>query len=275
MSPIKSILVQIDGRGASRLALARQLGELLQAELTAMHAVLPTYVDVPFEVASGAAVGDLLREVDEQRRRAARAVLDAELARPGPPVAWAESSDGAPIYAFSRRALYADLVVMGQQDPEAPDGLPPDFVESVLQASGRPGLVVPYAGRFAGTPDSVVVAWKESAQSARAVSAALPLLRAARKVHVLHWQTEDEPRSLTPGDIERFLRRHGVQAQCACEAAESAGGVGESLLSMATDLSADLLVLGCYSHARAREWILGGVSRTILRSMTVPVLMCH
>lgn len=267
------MLVPIDGRARVRLALARRLAERLQAELCAVHVAVPAYMELPFEVSAGAAVVSLLAEVDEERRRSARAVLDEELARPGVTVAWRESNDGAPIRSLARQALYADLLVLGQQEEGVNTGLPGDFVESVMLASGRPALVVPYAGEYGAEFRTALVAWKESPPSARALSAALPLLRTADAVHVVHWDVDDED-AVQAGDIEAFLRRHGVSCKYRSYS-DTAGGVGESLLGMAADLSADLLVMGCYGHTRAREFVLGGVSRTLLRSMTLPVLMSH
>ena len=78
-----------------------------------------------------------------------------------------------------------------------------------------------------------------------------------------------------PLDVERYLRLHGVQARLQHYGEEPNGDLGELLLSRAADLDADLLVMGCYGHSRARELVLGGVTRTVLRSMTLPVLMSH
>ena len=88
----------------------------------------------------------------------------------------------------------------------------------------------------------------------------------------MSWSREAE-RSF-PLNLDGYLRLHGVAAQWHHRGEEPAE-LGELLLSQAFDLGADLLVMGCYGHGRAREWMLGGVSRTVLRSMTLPVLMAH
>jgi nucleotide-binding universal stress UspA family protein len=122
-------------------------------------------------------------------------------------------------------------------------------------------------GEFETLGRDVLVAWKPTPEAARAVQAALPLLHAARQVHVAAWG--DDPR-----EIERLLLLHGIDARYHREPAADAH-VGELLLSRAADLSADLLVMGCYGHSRTRELVLGGASRRVLQSMTLPVLMCH
>ncbi|MFZ2650761.1 MAG: universal stress protein, partial [Burkholderiaceae bacterium] len=173
--------------------------------------------------------------------------------------------------------LVADLLVLGQRaEPgEAPAGVTPDFNESVLFASGKPALLIPsiYKGEPIGRV--VLVAWKPTREAARALSAAMPFLRRAQKVHVAVWGEPGSDAMQGPApDVEASLRRHGVTAVLHRDAANPSE-VGELLLSRAADLGADLLVMGCYGHSRAREWALGGASRSVLQAMTVPVLMSH
>jgi nucleotide-binding universal stress UspA family protein len=77
------------------------------------------------------------------------------------------------------------------------------------------------------------------------------------------------------GALEDYLRLHGVEAPIQRRAAVPSGEPGEGLLSLAADAGADLLVMGCYGHSRTRELVLGGATRTVLQSMTLPVLMAH
>lgn len=146
---------------------------------------------------------------------------------------------------------------------------------SVLVESGRPAVVLPYTGWRGPIGGTVAIAWKQTAEAARALQAAMPFLLAATHVHVLAWSEPRPPRIVGESlDLDRYLRVHGVQADWHHGGHEPAG-LGEQLLSRVADLGADLLVMGCYGHSRAREWILGGVSRTVLSSMTLPVLMSH
>ena len=102
----------------------------------------------------------------------------------------------------------------------------------------------------------------------------MPLLQRARQVHVISWGAADETVGGAGLDLQSYLGQSGVQAIVHRQDNEPAD-VGELLLSSAFDLNADLLVMGCYGHSRAREWVLGGASRAVLQSMTMPVLMSH
>jgi nucleotide-binding universal stress UspA family protein len=177
--------------------------------------------------------------------------------------------------AFSRQALYADMLVLGQHDPSAPSpGVPGDFPETVIAASGKPAIILPYTGAPPAVGETVVVAWKPTREAARAVSAAVPILQRARRVHVLSWTDEEESVGGARLNLDGYLKLRGVEPIWHLESAEP-DAVGEMLLSRAFDLEADLMVMGCYGHSRTREWVLGGTSRTVLKSMTLPVLMAH
>ena len=178
--------------------------------------------------------------------------------------------------AFSRQARYADLMILGQHEPgkEAQANLPPDFVQWVLIESGRPALVIPYIGALAPVGRVAVVAWKNTREAAHAVGTSLAFLRRCERVHVVSWGEEDDVEESGPLDIEGYLRMQGVVSTMHHNMARPVA-VGEALLSLVADTSADLLVMGCYGHSRAREWVLGGVTRSVLEAMTVPVLMSH
>lgn len=269
MSPIASILLHVDPspRCAARLGLATALAQRLDAAVTALYTagpVAPASRGLLFE-GQGLVLAPAL---DAERRAQARALLDQ--AESGVPLRWAETEPTqAPVPAFVRQALLHDLVVMGQfeRDDPAGAGVPTDFVETVALDSGRPVLSVPYAGRFEDVGRRVLIAWKPTRESARAVAAALPLLQEGAEVHVASWGGD-------PHELEPLLRRHGIEAEYHREGPVP-HEIGDALLSLCADVSADLLVMGCYGHSRARELMLGGASRTVLQSMTVPVLLAH
>jgi nucleotide-binding universal stress UspA family protein len=176
-------------------------------------------------------------------------------------------------------ARYADLTILGQLDPDRgeAEGLLRPRPEQVTLASGRPILIVPYAGRFANVGQRVVIAWNSGREAARAVHDAMPLLVAAEAVTVLTIDPRDGPQGhgeLPGADISLHLARHGVKAQVERTVAADLP-VGAVLLSRLADLGADLLVMGAYGHSRMRELLLGGATRSLLQSMTVPVLMSH
>ena len=277
---IAQLLVHVDAtpRSGERLEVARDIAQSHGAAITALYAVTPALMVVPFAPEAGTSVGATLREIDDERRVAARAALDRSLAAPGVHAAWAEVQDYPIVPAFSRQALFADLLVLGQQDPsQGSPGVPFDFVESVIAASGKAALVLPYAALPPVVGETIVIAWKPTREAARAVSAAVPMLQRARHVHVVSWTDEAQEESIAGArlDLDGYLRLRGIEPVWHRERGGEPEYLGELLLSRAFDLGADLLVMGCYGHSRAREWVLGGTSRTVLRSMTLPVLMAH
>ena len=141
-----------------------------------------------------------------------------------------------------------------------------------MAISGKPALIVPYIGAPKTTAQTIVIAWKETPEAARAVSAAMPLLQRASQVHVVCWSQDEAKVGGVRLDLKGYLALSGVDAVWHQEGGEPER-LGDLLLSRAFDLHADLLVMGCYGHSRAREWVLGGTSRTILQTMTLPVLM--
>lgn len=187
---------------------------------------------------------------------------------------------------ISLLARYADLVVISQYN--AKDKSPSvmrDFPAYVLLHSGRPVLIVPYAPPLPllappAAARNVLISWNASKEASRAVTAALPLLQRAEHVHVAIFdaQVHAAEHGEQPGaELLHYLARHGMEARLHLldGGGVRRGDIGEALLSQAADLSADLLVMGAYGHSRLRETILGGVTRTILQSMTIPVLMAH
>lgn len=178
---------------------------------------------------------------------------------------------------LSLQARYSDLVVLGQADPDEPSqGGLSDLPEHVVLNGGRPVLIVPYAGSFHSVGRRALVAWDAGLEAARAIAGALPMLKRADQVEVAVFNPKTQPRvhGEQPGaDIALYLARHGLKVDVLQETTELDSG--NALLSLAADCSSDLIVMGGYGHSRFREILLGGTTRTILESMTVPVLMAH
>ena len=276
---LAQLLVHLDAspQAVQRLEAARRIGQSQGAAVTALYAVTPRLMELAFAPEAGPDIAAALRDIDDELRSRARTAFDQTLATPGVHVAWAEVPDDPVMAAFAQQALYADLMVLGQYDPSGTpsSGVPSDFAETVMAASGKPALILPYAGLLPSViGETVVVAWKPTREAARAVRAAMPLLQRARRVVILSGSGNDERMKGSPVDLNGYLKLYGVEATWHHQGGESKE-LGESLLSRAFDLEADLLVMGCYGHSRAREWVLGGTSRTVLRSMTLPVLMAH
>lgn len=185
-------------------------------------------------------------------------------------------------------ARVADLVVLSQAGPARPNGNEPDFRPHVLLHGGRPVLLLPSGLDASFEPGQltrrVLVAWDASREAGRALQGALPLLLEAERVSIAVF--DDGPGGHTmldagSADPLPFLARHGVRATLEVHAA---GGwrarigrdsIGEALLVQAADEGASLLVMGAYGHSRVRETILGSVTRTVLATMALPVLLEH
>lgn len=178
---------------------------------------------------------------------------------------------------ISLQARYSDLVVIGQTNPdESSTATLADFPEFVVMNSGRPVLIVPYVGTYESVPKRVLIAWDTSTSATRAVTAAIPMLKRAENVDVVVFNPESrgDAHGEQPGaDIALYLARHRIKVNVVRQKTDI--DVGNALLSIATDLGSDMIVMGGYGHSRFREILLGGVTRTVLESMTVPVLMAH
>lgn len=275
-----SVMVHVDRseRAVHRLELAVRYAKAHRARLIGVYA---SFAPSPswFYMMEGAAS---FLEEDRGRRDRVRDVVHARFREMtqslSTEVEW-RAVEGDPVALVLREAREADLLIVGQRDPDDPESfVAADFVETLILESGRPVLVVPYAGQFAGVAQRVLVAWSGGRESARALHDALPLMQDAA-VHVLQ-MTSERPQhwgeETTVGQVSRALKAHGIES--AVEEAPGMGSdvaIGEMLLSSAADLNADLIVMGAYGHSRLRELVLGGVTRTLLNTMTVPVLMSH
>lgn len=175
------------------------------------------------------------------------------------------------------QARYSDLLVIGQTDPHSTiPGVFPNFPEQIVLNSVRPVLIIPYVNTFKNLFTRPLIAWDGSIAATRAITAALPLLIHAKKVDLVLFNASDEKlvHGDEPGaDIALYLSRHGVKVQVISHTVKT--DIGQALLSAAADLGNDVIVMGGYGHSRFRETLLGGVTKTIFASMTVPVLIAH
>lgn len=277
----KTILVHCDASKAAlaRIELATTLAEQHEAHLIGLHA-RPPFQPPIYDTggyAMGLMLGDHQAALKESELASARAFAAATKGR-SVASEW-RSVDGWTDDLLVLHGRYADLTVIGQDEPEAPARVPaPSHLsENVALAGGRGVLVVPSAGVPQKVGRNIMLCWNASREAARAVNEALPLLRAADAVTVL----VVEPTSSASGhgaepgaDAATWLSRHGVKVTVQRDVAPDSD-VGSVILSRTMDHGSDLIVMGVYGHSRFREVILGGVSRTLLSSMTVPVLMAH
>jgi nucleotide-binding universal stress UspA family protein len=275
-----TILVHLDAsrRVYQRLHLAAQLALEFQATLVGLLAVgKPDPTAMRYLVDGDRYLADYnewQHQVGERARHALMGATD-ELAIT---TQW-RAPDWASAATIQAEAHLADLVILGQHDPTDDAAYAErNFVESVVLQCGRPVLVVPYAGWFPSVGKNVMVAWNGRRESARAIRDALPLLQRAEAVDVVSCSQPDgvsEPPVSPPRYAVDWLSRHGVTAQLRTCALDNGDRAGEMLLSEAADRNTDLIVMGAYGHSRMHELVMGGVTRTLLESMTVPVLMSH
>ena len=182
-----------------------------------------------------------------------------------------------PESSLSLQARYSDLVVISQADRDEPAaGVVADLPEYVMLNCARPVLIVPFAGRFDHVGNNALIAWDGSMEATRAVTNAIPLLKRAKNVTIALFNpaAQFDVHGEQPGaDIALFLARHDIKVEIAQQHTEI--DIGNALLSLAADIRSDLIVMGGYGHTRFRELLLGGVTKTVLKTMTVPVLMSH
>lgn len=276
----KTVLVHVDesARASERIKIAAAIAMAGNAHLigTAMTGASRYFV----QTRTLAELDPSLKEhLAFLRERAQRGLEDFEQAarRIGMPSFEKRLVDDEAGGGVCMQARYADLVVIGQNDPhEISPVVMPDFPQYVVLNSGRPVLLVPYTGRFDTVGNRVLIGWDASMAAAHAVSTAIPLLRCAQKVHVAVFNPDKQPQAhgAVPGsDICIYLARHGIKVEVMQR--QTTQPLGEALLGLAADLESDLVVLGGYGHARFREIMLGEVTAHVLEAMRVPVLMAY
>lgn len=243
---------------------------------------------------------NLARHLDVLRERAAQSLAEftPRLRHAGVQSFEQRVLDDEPGAGLSLLARHADLVIIGQSSPRQRGG--PDVPAEVLSGAGRPVLILPHEARASSAiaVDSagvaspggalpgrhILVAWNASKEAARALGDALPFLQQADSVTLAIFDADERPGVYgdPPGsEVQAWLERHNVRAQLVVEQTEHqgllkrSGNTGDALLAMAGERDCDLLVMGAYGHSRFRESLLGGVTRTVLDAMHLPVLMSH
>lgn len=271
---IKDILVNLDTKrsaaGEYAVSLAKLLGSELSATVCAFIPVYPT--TTPMELIGADFVG-AARATNKQAADAAMARFRqiAEKSGVETSIRVLEATVADASNALTEISRRFDLTVLSQAEPKEWDS--EQLVETVLFGSGRPVLIVPYIQNVSPSFRSVTVCWDGSRAAARAVGDAMPFLQLAKSVSLI---TAAKAEAIGEGDPQmvRHLARHGVKA----EHRHLIAGRGDevnAILNHASDRGTDLIVMGGYGHARIREFVLGGVTRGMLGSMTVPVLMSH
>ncbi|MFC6790938.1 universal stress protein [Methylobacterium komagatae] len=268
---IASITVALDTgeTAARRVRLAADLAQRFEATLTGVAA---RKLPIPGPTAD---IVVAQASYDEEQNRLADELAQAEdLFRTNAGTAirthWRQAEAGSEAFLV-RQARATDLIVIGRDAPNAGrHSLEPD-PGTVLMEAGRPVLVVP-TGIERLDAARIVIAWKDSVEARRAVTAALPLIGRADKVFVA--AAGSEARFEGADEVSEHLARHGAHVTTNLLGAP-AGEIADAILRFARREEADLIVLGAYGHSRFREWFFGGATRDMLRLSPIPCLMSH
>ncbi len=289
MNPIRDLLVHVDDtqRAASTwcyaAALAPRLGALPRALVAPTAWAQGAYLNPETAAIATQMASEQLQGLESCAQALIAQVDGATLL----------VSPGSPIDSLLQASRCTDLLVLSQRDPAGEGGLNPDLASRLMVGAACPLLFVPHIGAPHAEPArNILLAWSGTRESARALRDALPLLQQAQSVELVGCvQGDDLGRDPEPAQwlaVQQHLHRHGVQAQATVLRSRTPSlgerlvrgwtpdaSVAETLLSHAADSGADLIVAGGYGHSRAWELVLGGVTRSLLQSMTVPVLFSH
>jgi nucleotide-binding universal stress UspA family protein len=222
---------------------------------------------------------EVIETQEHDNKAATKAALDRFMAACGRAGVTAEPLTLGTSFAgvgeqFGRIARRFDLSVVGQAEPGT-SAVEEIIAESALFESGRPVIIVPYIQKAPFKLDRVMLCWDGSRAAARAIADALPLLRKAGRVEVVIVANERGKKDEIEGaDMGAHLARHDLNVEVTRTALGDID-VADVILSHAADVGSDFIVMGGYGHSRLREFVLGGVTRSIFRAMTAPVLMSH
>jgi nucleotide-binding universal stress UspA family protein len=276
---IRDIIVYVDGTEASKarvdfaVRLAKAQGAVLIGVAFAPKALLPLYgADVGFADMSGVIEG--VKVQSETALKDFKAAAEAAGLKAEERLMQGMSEEFP--HDFASFARQVDLTVLGQ--PRDGDPLIGQYalVERCLFASGRPVMIVPAAPTEIDLDDTIVAAWDGSAEAARAFNDALTFLKRAKRVVLVVGELDGaDERAIPPiDDMSAHLKRHGVNVEVV-QVPATESDIGRLLLSQAKDLGADMIVMGAFHHSRWREFILGGVTLTMLEEAVLPLFLAH
>ena len=259
-----------------------QLARANGAHLIGM-AVMPPIIIIPGSEADAGAVIEDHRTQYQPQIDHMRAKFAAAIAEGGVKGEWLEldceneNPFGDVGTVAVQQARMADLVIASTVNPAWSLSGYLDVPETLIMNSGRPVLLLPNppVPEFIGK--RVLLAWNDSREAVRAAFDAMPILSGAEKVLIAQIgeaNKREGARENSASGICAVLARHGVKSEV-LPPNSSAGNIGASLLELAKNNTADLMVMGCYGHSRLRELVLGGASRHVLQHVRVPVLMSH
>jgi nucleotide-binding universal stress UspA family protein len=276
----RSLLVHLDEseHSQTRLDVALHIAGRHGAQVSALFApALPQHTAAD-TLTLDAGYWSLHQREHEERRRALEHHFFSHLAEAELKGHWHTATDAQ--QELLMRARFADLIVLGQSDPNDADASLSNRLQTrVTLSAGRPVLWVPYVGDVGGfraVGERIIVAWDAGQSATRAIFDALPFMRLAQLTELVTCTPGNKDRDRISGaDIGLVLARHGLAVKVVELHPPPTVTVGDALISRADKTGCDLIVMGAYGHARWKELVLGGVTQTVLGSMPVPVLMSH
>jgi len=271
---LSDLLVYIDNTDASanRIRAAQMVAAQFDAHIAGLFVIRPVYFPIYAEVPIPTNVVAEAEAHQKEMARLAKTEFENLTSAWESKVSW-HVEEGVTASAIIKHARLYDLAVVGQPNPDDISDDNEGIADRVALESGGPVLVIPHIGAKETIGDRILVAWNGKREAVRAVRDALPFLEKASAVDIVSVNTPENV-DFPGADIAEHLARHGVTVET--EKAHTNGiDVGDLLLSMAADYGADTIVMGAYGHSRYREMILGGATRQVLKSMTIPVLMAH
>lgn len=275
----KSVLTLLDNshQCTTWARFAIELARLHEARLTgiAPREIASALTMGEMVAVSSAWVAELQQQIDANARQAIATfdqLCEAEIFN----ACESRVEDGTDVSVLRHNTNASDIIVIGQHvDGDTATSTTTGLIESLLMSSARPLMVVPAIGEYSPQPTRAMIAWRNSRESAMAVRMAIPQLALAREVEIVTVDNKACVASETQATLGliHYLATHQITATHRHVISDV--DAGNTLLSHACDSGANLLIMGGYGHARLREWALGGVTKTILQSMTLPVLMAH
>jgi len=270
-----AVLLPIDRPAGALIDCAASVASLFEAHLDGIACV---YQALNPMIASEAAAVVMAAQYDTSVEQAAAVLDQFEIAarRAGIPHAAKSTFDVsyAATRAVTQMSRLYDLNIVAQTDRSNPSQI--DFLsEAVLFGSGRPVLMVPYITQSPIRTDRILICWDGGIPAARAVHDAMPFLRKAKTIDVVTVnEKEDSDSEATSAALITHLARRDLAVKPYRLTADTPN-IHNAILSLAADNNSDLIVMGGYGHSRLREFILGGTTRGMFESLTVPALISH
>ena len=264
-------LVAGDQRNEARIGAAISLAASQGAHVTALYMIPPFNIPVYAAVPIPSDIADQYYADEEANAKPVIDAFEAAVAAQGDVTGELRISRSLPLDALQDNSSFADLIVLGQPHEEGYDPATDSLIGDIALSAGLPVLAIPRVGDYDVVGKNILLAWTRRRESTRALREALPLLERADRVLVLRANPPDDGRET---EIGAYLARHAVNVDIKDMAVKDIS-IADAILNTVSDEGCDLIAMGAYGHSRVREYAFGGVTRDILRHMTVPTLFAH